>query len=129
MTTRFFAVSLAMKRFLALLLLAAVPVQGLATPITHVFYGENGHGAPATLVEAHGAQQHDAGDDHAAPLPHDDTASCCIFAGFCYGTPGLIARFWSPLAEGFSNELMVIPLYSFTSFAPESPKRPPLAIL
>jgi len=127
--TMTFALSLAMKRFLALLLVAALPLQGLATPITHVFPGENGHEAPVTLVEAHGGQQHDAGDDYSALLPHDDTVSCCIFAGFCYGTPGMIARFRFPLAEGFTHEPMVIALYSFTSFTPESPERPPLAIL
>ena len=119
-----------MKRFLLLLLLAALPLQGLATLFTHTFPGENGHGSPATPVEAFGGQQDDAADDHSVPLPHDDTASCCIFAGFCYGTPGLTARFGFPLGVGFfTTRPVLLALTSFTSFAAESPERPPLAFL
>ena len=124
-----FAAFLAMKRFLALLLLAALPLQGLATLVTHTFPGDKGHGAPATLVPAHGDHQDAAADDHDGPLPPDDTASCCLFAGFCYGSPDLIARFWFPLGVRFTNEPVLAAVYSFTSFAPESPERPPLAIL
>jgi hypothetical protein len=123
-----FAVSLAMKRFLALLLVAALPLEGLATLITHAFPGENGHGAPAMLAHAHGGQQGDAAEDHYAPLPVDEPASCCLFAGFCYGSPGLIARFGSPPAAGFTTEPVLMALSSFTSFAPESPERPPLVL-
>lgn len=125
-----FAVPLAMKRFLVLLLLAALPLQGLATLFTHTFPGEDGHGSPARLVEAFGGQQDDAADDHSVPLPHDDTASCCIFVGFCYGTPGLTARFGFPLGIGFiTSGPVLIGLTSFTSFAPEFPERPPSAVL
>jgi len=110
-----FAVSLAMKRFLALLLLAALPLQGLATLVTHTFPGDNGHGAPTTAVQAHSDQQ-------------DDAASCCLLAGFCYGTPGLIARFWSPPGARIGIEPVLIALSAFSSFAPEFPERPPLAV-
>lgn len=121
--------SLAMKRFLVLLLLAAVPLQGIATLVTHAFPGDDGHGAPATLVQAYGAQQDQAAGDHSAPSPHDDATSCCAFAGFCYGTPGLIARFWFAHGAGLTAEPVLLALSSFTSFAPESPERPPLAVL
>ena len=116
-----------MKRFLVLLLLVAVPLQGLATLVAHTF--DNGHGAPVTLVQAHSAQQGDAGDDHATPFLPDDTASCCLFAGFCYGTPDLIARLRFPHGPGLTAEPVLLALSSFTSFAPESPERPPLAVL
>lgn len=115
-----------MKRFLVLLLLAAVPLQGIATLVTHTF--DNGHGAPATLVQAHSGDVQDS-DHHSAPLLQADTASCCLFAGFCYGTPGLIARFWFPHGAGLSAEPVHLALSSFASFAPESPERPPLAVL
>lgn len=74
-----FAVSLTMRRFLALLLLATLPLQGLATLVTHRFSGENGHGAPATLVQAHDGQQDAAAEDHSAPFPYDHTP---LGAGF-----------------------------------------------
>jgi len=120
-----FEVSLAIRRCLVLLLLATVPLQGLATLVTHTFPGDNGHGAP--LFQAHDGQQDAAAEDHSAPLPYDDTASCCLFAGFCYGSPGLIARFWSPLGARFPTEPVRIAPYSFRSFAPESPERPPFS--
>lgn len=115
-----------MKRFLALLLLVAVPLQSIATLVTHTF--DNGHGA-VTLVQAHSGQQGDAAGEHAAPFLPDDTASCCLFVGFCYGTPGLIARFWFPHGAGLTAEPVHLALSSFASFAPESPERPPLAVL
>jgi hypothetical protein len=116
-----------MKRFLVLLLLVAVPLQGLATLVAHTV--DDGHEAPVALDQAHGAQQSDAGGDHDAPLLPDDTASCCLFAGFCYGTPDLIARF--PFLHGarLTAEPVLLVLSSFTSFAPESDERPPLAVL
>lgn len=114
-----FAVSLAMRRFVALLLLATLPLQGLATLVTHTFPGDNGHGAPAAPVQAHDGQQDAAAED----------ASCCLFAGFCYGSPGLIARFSFPHGAGLAAEPVLIALSSFTSFAPESPERPPLVVL
>jgi len=120
------AVSLAMKRCLALLLLATLPLQGLATLVTHTFAGDNGHGAP--LIQAHGGQQ-DGAEDHSAHAPYDDTASCCVFAGACYGSPGLLPRPWSPLGAGFATEPVLIALYPFSSFAPEFPERPPLGTL
>jgi hypothetical protein len=120
------AIALAMKRFLVLLLLAAVPLQGLATLVTHTF--DNGHGAPATLVHAHSGQQDDAAGEHAAPFPPDDTASCCLFAGFCHGTPGLIARFWFPHGTELAVEPVLLSLSFFTSFPPESAERPPSAV-
>jgi hypothetical protein len=120
--------SMTMKRFLVLLLLVAVPLQGLATLVAHTF--DAGHEAPVTLVQAHsGGQQGDAGEDHATPFLPDDTASCCLFAGFCYGTPDLIARLRFPHGPGPGAEPMLVALSSFTSFAPESPERPPLAVL
>lgn len=119
-------VSLAMKRCLALLLLATLPLQGLATLVTHTFAGDHGHGAP--LVQAHDGRQDGAAEDHSAHAPYDDPASCCVFAGACYGSPGLIPRPWSPLGAGFAAEPVLIALYSFSSFAPESPERPPLAL-
>ncbi|OGA41784.1 MAG: hypothetical protein A3G28_04740 [Betaproteobacteria bacterium RIFCSPLOWO2_12_FULL_68_19] len=115
-----------MKRFLALLLIAAVPLQGLATLVTHTL--DDGHGAPATLVHAHSGQQGDAAGEHTAAFPSDDTASCCLFAGSCYGTPALIARFWFAHGAGLAAERAPFALSCFTSFAPESPERPPLAV-
>jgi hypothetical protein len=123
------AVSLAMRRFLALLLLAALPLQGLAPLVTHAFSGDNGHGVPATLVQAQDGVQDAAAEDHSAPFAYDDTASCCLFAGLCHGSPGLIARLWSPLGPGFTSEPVPIALYAFHSFASEFPDRPPLAVL
>lgn len=120
------ALSLAMKRCLALLLLAILPLQGLATLVTHTFAGDNGHGAP--LVQAHDGQQ-DGAEDRSAHAPYDDTANYCVFAGACYGSPGLISCPWSPLGAGFAAEPVLIALYPFRSFAPEFPERPPLATL
>jgi hypothetical protein len=124
-----FAVPVLMKRFLALLLLVALPLQGLAVLATHVFPEGDRHGAPATLLQAHGAQHDGSAADHHASLPVDEAASCCVFAGSCHGNPGLIARFWSPLAAGFTTEPVIVAFSSFTSFSPESPERPPLATL
>ena len=124
-----FAVSLAMRRLLALLLLAVLPLQGVAVLATHIFPDGDRHGAPATLVQAHGAQHDGSVDDHDALLLVEEAASCCVFAGSCYGNPGLVARFWSPPAAGFTTEPVIMAQSSFTSFSPESPERPPLAIL
>ena len=120
------AVSLAMKRCLALLLPAILPLQGPATLVTHTFACDNGHGAP--LVQAHDGQQ-DGAEYHSAHAPYDDTASCCVFAGACYGSLGLTPRPWSPLAAGFATEPVLIALYPFSSFAPEFPERPPSVLL
>ena len=119
------SVSLAMKRFLAVVLLVALPLGSLAAVISHALPGEMGHAAPATMV--HGDQQDDAGDVHSALLPHDDdSASCCVLAGFCHGTPGLTDWLCSPLRDGSATDRVLIAPHCFTSFASESPERPPL---
>jgi hypothetical protein len=119
------AVSLAMKRCLALLLLATLPLQGFAALVTHTFAGDNGHGSP--LVKAHDGQQDAGVEDYFPPVLHDDSLSCCVIADFCYGSPALIARFNPTLGTGLATEPAPIAPYSFSSFAPESPERPPLA--
>jgi hypothetical protein len=110
-----------------LLLFVALPLQGLTALITHSFPDDNGHGALAALVEAPGAQQdHGAGEHYGT----DETASCCLAAaGFCYGTPALVARSWSALDAGLTSEPVLVALHAFSSSAPRLPERPPLAFL
>jgi hypothetical protein len=117
------------QRFVALLLLAWLPMQASALPALALLceQEQTSSGKNGAVVATHGHHdgaghhQHADGDDEVGSAAHDHGNGCCHHL-FSAVVP---ASLDAPRESG--SQLDPLPLFSLSSFFPEQPQRPPLA--
>jgi hypothetical protein len=119
-----------LQRFVALLLLAWLPMQASALPALALLceQEQTSVGKNGVVVATHGHHhdggvhhQHADGDEEVGSAVHDHGNGCCHHL-FSAVVP---ASLDAPRESGL--QLDPIPLFSLSSFVPEQPQRPPLA--
>ena len=115
------------RRFLLILLLLAVPLQGVASAVHALACTPQNEHAGAGVADTHDAHHSQAGHEHGAPHPHSGDAGDGDHASHqcCHHSSSAAAPAFGTAADTdlpvFLSSLSLL----VTLFFPEQPQRPP----
>jgi len=118
----------AMKKFALVMMMMALPLQGLAAVFISVCQNDPTHGSSAVKSDHQHADKHDRdapAPDHDHPLAANDFGSDHCSTGSAVAVPVTASKLPATPNSGYSLFLAT----SFSGHIPEQPQRPPRAVL
>jgi hypothetical protein len=122
------------KILLAWLLLAALPLQGMASAV-QAFCGASHHASASATAEQHAGHPAEHAEHHHDQARHADGSaskhigSCSACASCCVGAAAMVSGFSVAVDTGPAVSEFLAPSSSFSGFVPARLERPPRVLL